>query len=322
LNQVEYYRSPVIPYQHQLHICKEKDTVMPQTPWHGIVVASTLPFKDDLSVDYDRFQEHVRFLADNGVHGITPNGSLGEYQVLTPEERTRVVEVAVEAAPEGFSVIPGVGAYGSAESRRWTEQAQAAGAHAVLALPPNAYRASDDDVVDHYREIAKVGLPIVAYNNPFDTRVDLTAELLSRLSEIDNVVAVKEFSGDIRRITSIQRLAPQLDVLCGADDNVFEAALLGVVGWIGGFSNAMPEQCAKIYEYGTTGQVEKGRALYKQLQAAFFWDTTHLFVQAIKLAQDIAGGYGGPCRPPRNPLSDDVRSQVIKDVEQALAADL
>ncbi len=295
---------------------------MTQKPWHGIVVASTLPFKDDLSVDYDRFQQHVRFLADNGVDGITPNGSLGEYQVLSPGERARVVEAAVEAAPEGFSVIPGVGAYGSAESRQWTEQAKTAGAHGVLALPPNSYRASDDEVVAHYQEIAKVGLPIVAYNNPFDTRVDLTAELLSRLGEIDNVVAVKEFSGDIRRITSIQRLAPQIDVLSGADDNVFEATLLGAVGWIGGFSNALPKQCAKIYEYGTTGQVEKGRVLNKQLQAAFFWDTTHLFVQAIKLAQDVAGGYGGPTRAPRGPLSDEIRAQVIKDVEQALSANL
>ncbi|WP_018600013.1 dihydrodipicolinate synthase family protein [Mycobacterium sp. 155] len=295
---------------------------MTQKPWHGIVVASTLPFKNDMSVDYDRFQQHVRYLADSGVDGITPNGSLGEYQVLTPEERARVVEVAVEAAPEGFSVIPGVGAYGSAESRHWTEQAQAAGAHAVLALPPNAYRADNDEVIAHYREVAKVGLPVIAYNNPFDTRVDLTAELLSRLAEIDNVVAVKEFSGDIRRITSIQRLAPQIDVLSGADDNVLEATLMGAVGWIGGFSNAIPKHCAKIYEYGTTGQVEKGRALYKHLQAAFFWDTTHQFVQAIKLAQDVAGGYGGPCRAPRGPLSDDIRAQVIKDVEQALAVDL
>lgn len=295
---------------------------MTKKPWHGIVVAATLPFKDDLSVDYDRFQEHVRYLADNGVDGVTPNGSLGEYQVLTAEERARVVEVAVEAAPEGFSVIPGVGAYGSAEARRWTEQAQAAGAHAVLALPPNAYRADNDEVISHYRDIAQVGLPIVAYNNPFDTRVDLTAELLARLSEIDNVVAVKEFSGDIRRVTAIQRIAPNIDVLSGADDNVFEATLLGAVGWIGGFSNSMPKQCARIYEYGVTGQVEKGRALYKQLQAAFYWDTTHLFVQAIKLSQDVAGGYGGPTRPPRHPLSDELRAQIVKDVEQALAADL
>jgi 1-pyrroline-4-hydroxy-2-carboxylate deaminase len=289
-------------------------------PWRGIVVASTLPFKDDLSIHYDRYQDHVRFLAGNGVDGITPNGSLGEYQVLTAEERARVVELTVEAAPEGFSVIPGVGAYGSAESVRWTEQALNAGAQGVLALPPNSYRANDDEVVAHYRALSEVGLPIVAYNNPFDTRVDLTAELLARLSELDNVVAVKEFSGDIRRITAIKRLAPGIDVLSGADDNVLEATLMGAVGWIGGFSNSLPKQCAKIYELGTTGQVEEARKLYALLQPAFLWDTKHTFVQAIKLSQDIAGGYGGPTRPPRHPLSDEDRAQVIKDVELAMTA--
>ena len=293
---------------------------MSTKPWRGIVVASTLPFTDDLSIDYDRFQDHVRFLADNGVDGITPNGSLGEYQVLTAEERARVVDAAVEAAPEGFSVIPGVGAYGAAESVRWTEQALNAGAHGVLALPPNAYRANDDEIVDHYRAVAAVGPPIVAYNNPFDTRVDLTAELLSRIAEIDNVVAVKEFSGDVRRITAIQRLAPSLDVLSGADDNVLEATLMGAVGWIGGFSNSLPRACAKIYELGTTGQVEEARTLYALLQPAFLWDTKHTFVQAIKLSQEVAGGYGGPTRPPRHPLSDEDRAQVIKDTELALTA--
>lgn len=293
---------------------------MTTTPWRGIVVAATLPFTADLTVDYDRFQDHVRFLAENGAHGITPNGSLGEYQVLTAEERAHIVELAIEAAPEGFSVIPGVGAYGSAESVRWTEQAQRAGAHGVLALPPNSYRANDDEVVEHYRALDRVGLPVVAYNNPFDTRVDLTPDLLSRIAELDNVVAVKEFSGDVRRITQIRRLAPGLDVLSGADDNVLEATLMGAVGWIGGFSNSLPKACAKIYELGTTGRVEEARELYSLLQPAFLWDTKHTFVQAIKLSQEVAGGYGGPTRPPRLPLSDEDRAHVIKDVELALTA--
>lgn len=295
---------------------------MSSKPWRGIVVASTLPFKEDLSIDYDRFQEHVRFLAENGADGITPNGSLGEYQVLTPEERARVVELAVEAAPDGFHIVPGVGAYGALESRRWTEQAQAAGAHAVLALPPNAYRANEAEIVEHYTTVAEVGLPIVAYNNPFDTRVDLTAELLGRLADIENVVAVKEFSCDIRRITSIQRIAPRLDVLAGADDNVLEATLLGAGGWIGGLSNSMPKACARIFELGTTGQVEAARKLYAQLQPAFLWDSKHTFVQAIKLSQEIAGYYGGPTRPPRGPLTDADRAHLVQDVELALAVDL
>src|SRR6266516_2463235 len=135
--------------------------------WHGVLVATALPFRDDLSVDLDQYADHVRWLAENGCHGVVPNGSLGEYQVLTPDERSAVVRAAVAAAPDGFAVVPGVGAYGALESRRWAEQAAEAGCPAVLLLPPNAYRADEPAVVNHYREVSRAGLPIVAYNNPF-----------------------------------------------------------------------------------------------------------------------------------------------------------
>jgi dihydrodipicolinate synthase/N-acetylneuraminate lyase len=117
--------------------------------WHGVLVATALPFDDDLRIDLDRYREHVRWLAESGCDGVTPNGSLGEYQVLTADERTAVVRAAVEAAPDGFSVMPGVAAYGAHEARRWADDAAQAGAHAVMLLPPNSYRADEQTVVDH-----------------------------------------------------------------------------------------------------------------------------------------------------------------------------
>ncbi|WP_163016346.1 dihydrodipicolinate synthase family protein, partial [Streptomyces sp. Tu 4128] len=95
-------------------------------PWRGVLVATALPLHDDLSVDHDAYAEHCAWLVANGCDGVVPNGSLGEYQVLTPEERARVVETAV-AAVGGERVMPGVAAYGSAEARRWAEQAAEAG---------------------------------------------------------------------------------------------------------------------------------------------------------------------------------------------------
>ena len=154
-------------------------------PWHGILVATALPLRPEtggrLAVDFDCYAEHVAWLAANGCHGIVPNGSLGEYQTLTPQDRARVVETAVAASPEGFVVMPGVAAYGADEARRWTEQAAEAGAPCVMLLPPNAYRADTRSVIAHYREVARTGVPIVAYNNPFDTKVDLVPELLAEL---------------------------------------------------------------------------------------------------------------------------------------------
>jgi dihydrodipicolinate synthase/N-acetylneuraminate lyase len=290
------------------------------TAWRGIVVATALPLREDLSVDFDRYQEHVAWLAANGCDGVSPNGSLGEYQVLTDQERDDVVRAAVEAAPEGFSVIPGTGAYGAAESRRWAEQAQEAGAHAVLSLPPNAYRASAGEVVSHYRELAAVGLPIVAYNNPFDTNVDLTPELVARIAEFDNVVAVKEFSADVRRVHQIRGLAPRVDVLAGADDVLLELALMGAVGWIGGFSNALPRECRRLYDLAVAQDIEHALPLYQQVHDAFAWDSRHTFIQAIKLAMDMAGRYGGPCRLPRLPLTEAEEARARKDFEAAFAA--
>lgn len=290
------------------------------TVWQGIVVATALPFRDDLSVDLDRYQEHVAWLAANGCDGVSPNGSLGEYQVLTDQERADVVSAGVEAAPEGFAVIPGTGAYGGAESRRWAEQALEAGAHGVLSLPPNAYRASGDEVVAHYRELDKVGLPIVAYNNPFDTNVDLSPALIARIAEFDNVVAVKEFSADVRRVHQIRNLAPRIDVLAGADDVLLELVLMGAVGWIGGFSNAFPRECRRLYDVAVDQDVARALPLYRQVHDAFAWDSRHTFIQAIKLAMDMAGRYGGPCRLPRLPLGPADEARARKDFEVAFEA--
>jgi len=287
-------------------------------PWHGVVVASALPFNADLSVDFGAYADHVRWLADNGCHGVTPNGSLGEYQCLSPEERSKSVEVAVASAPEGFSVVPGTGAYGSREAARWARQAMDAGAQAVLSLPPNAYRADDDIVFAHYAEIAGAGIPIVAYNNPHDTKVDLSPELLARLFNAGLIVAVKEFSGDVRRIYEIHELAPGLDVLVGTDDVVLELALAGAKGWIAGYPNALPAASANLWELAVTQDLDQALPMYKDLHSLLRWDSKPAFVQAIKLSMDVAGRRGGPCRPPRLPLADDVAAAVRKDTEKAL----
>lgn len=292
---------------------------MSTQPWHGVVVASALPFNKDLSVDFGAFAEHVRWLAESGCDGITPNGSLGEYQCLTADERAKVVEVAVEAAPEGFSVVPGTGAYGSGESTYWAKQAKDAGAHALLSLPPNAYRADDDVVFAHYEQVASAGLPIVAYNNPLDTKVDLSPTMLARLHAAGFIVAVKEFTGDCRRIYEIQELAPDLDVLVGTDDVLLELALAGAKGWIAGYPNALPEASVELWNLAAAKDLDKALPMYRDLHSLLRWDSKPAFVQAIKLSMDVAGRNGGACRPPRMPLSADIAAAVRKDTEKALA---
>lgn len=294
----------------------------PAKPWHGVLVATALPFNDDLSVDFDAYAEHVAWLAANGCDGVAPNGSLGEYQTLTPEERARVVTTAIEAAPEGFTVMAGAGAYGGLETQRWAEQAAEAGAQALMLLPPNAYRAGEDEVVEHYRRAAEVGLPIVAYNNPIDTKVDLTPSLIARLAGEGYIVGVKEFSGDVRRSYEIKELAPQVDLLIGTDDTVLEMGLDGAVGWVAGYPNALPQATVELYRLSTSGNLsdlQRAREIYRDLHSLLRWDSKTEFVQSIKLSMDIAGRRGGVCRPPRGPLSEAIRARVTTDTEAALA---
>ncbi|MFL6142858.1 MAG: dihydrodipicolinate synthase family protein [Labedaea sp.] len=292
---------------------------IPDRPWRGVLVATALPLRQgDLGVDLDRYAEHVRWLAEQGCHGVVPNGSLGEYQVLTPQERAAVVRTAVEAAPPGFAVVPGVGAYGALEARGWAEQAAEAGAAAVLLLPPNAYRAGDRAVRDHYREVARAGLPIVAYNNPYDTRVDLTPALLADLFGDDLIVAVKEFSGDVRRAYQLAELAPGLDLLAGADDVLLELAIAGAVGWVAGYPNALPRQCVALYAAATSADPGSAVKSYRELHPLLRWDSRTEFVQAIKLSMDVAGRPGGPCRPPREPLSDVDSQAIVLATEEVL----
>lgn len=290
----------------------------------GVVVATTLAFRPDseapagLAVDYDRYAAHCDWLITNGCRGVGPNGSLGEYSSLTDDERRRVVQVAVEAVAGRGLVIAGAHGVGWHQAQRWAQYAKEDGADAVLLLPPIVYRANESEIIEHYRRVAEVGLPIMVYNNPIDTKVDLTPRLIAKLAEIPEVVAVKEFSGDIRRVLEIKELC-DVDVIAGADDLLFEALVAGATGWFAGYPNAFPREAVEIYDLVQDGRIDEARELYTTLVTVFRWDSRTEFVQAIKLSIDLAGGsYGGPTRPPRGPLSAEHEAQVRADTQRAL----
>lgn len=290
----------------------------------GVVVATTLPFKEDpsapagLAVDYDKFAEHCNFLIENGCRGVGPNGSLGEYSSLTDDERRTVIKVAVETVGDRGIVVAGVHGVGWHQAVQWAEYAKEDGADGVLCLPPTIYRANRAEVIEHYSKVNEVGLPMMLYNNPLDTKVDLTPDLIAELSKLENVVAVKEFSTDIRRVMDIQDLC-DIDVIAGADDLLFESLVAGAVGWFAGYPNVFPRESAQICELVQQGKIDTAREIYRALRPVFYWDSETEFVQAIKLSQDVAGNtYGGPTRPPRGPLTEEQQRLIRRDTQRAL----
>ncbi len=293
---------------------------MTSKPWHGVLVATPTFFHDDRSLDLDHFQEHIAWLAENGCSGATPAGSLGEYQVLAEQERIDLIVAAVEAAPDGFSIIPGVSSYGGDEALKWANEAARAGADAVMCQPPTAYRADTRDVVEHYKRVADAGLPIMAYNNPFDTRVDLDPRMLYEVADaVPLVGSIKDFSGKPSRAYQMKAMTPQVEVVVGMDTVVVELLLAGATGWVAGFPSSLPALCVKLYDSVRAGDLETALEIYDTAQQLFVWDDHHHFVQAVKLSMDVVGRYGGPSRPPRHALDDAAAAEITRLTREAAA---
>lgn len=286
----------------------------------GVWPAATLPFEEDGSVAYSKLAEHVEWLVESGCTGVVVNGSLGEYETLTQEERSKVVATAIDAIGSD-RVIPGVSDKSADLAVEWARHAKDLEVPMVMALPPTSHAPTEDELVLHFRKIAEVGLPIIAYNNPWSTRAALTPSILARLAtEVPEIVAVKDFSQDVRTVLQIMEVAPSIQVIAGCDDVLLESVVVGARGWIAGFVNAFPEQSVALYDMVVAGDLDRALPLYREMLPILRWDADPRFVQAIKLGQEVASRYGGPVRLPRTSLPEDEAAEVISAAKRALEA--
>ncbi len=286
----------------------------------GIIPAVTTPFDASGAIDTDGLDGNVAALLDAGVHGIVATGTMGEAGSLSTDERRTVVRAVVEAVEGRVPVIVGVSAGTPAAAIALAADAADAGASALMMLPPLGYRGDAREIEGHYRAVAEAGgLPLMAYNNPEASGTDMRADLIARLyEEIDAVVAVKECSGDARRIPEIINAAPGLEVLVGGDDWALEGFAAGASGWVSGVADVLPRECVELYEACRSGDLETARTIYARLLPLARFDMTPKLVQYFKAAMDEVGFAGGPCRPPRLALTEDERA-VLRDA-MAVAA--
>ncbi len=288
----------------------------------GVHVALTTPF-DAMTGDIDlaALETHAAWLLENGISGLVPNGSLGEYESMDRDERRAVVETVARVTNGRGKLIVGVSAPNWRIAGDHARHAADVGADAVMLLPPTNHASTRAELLDHYRSVAQHGVPVVVYNNPFSTRTDLTPEIIAELGELDGITAVKEFSGDVRRIAEIAERSPHLQVLCGADDLALESAVMGATGWIGGFTGALPRETIRLFELGRLGDVAAALPLYRSLLPLLRWDSGPRFVEAIKYAIDLLGlSAGGAPRPPRRILDELDRELVTRQLQNARGA--
>jgi 4-hydroxy-tetrahydrodipicolinate synthase len=270
----------------------------------GIIPAVTTPFDADGAVDTAALAANVRFLLDAGVHGVVATGTMGEAGSLSAAERALIVRTVAEEIGGRVPLIVGVSSGSAAASLEFARDAP--GADAIMCLPPLGYRADLPELVAFYRSVAEgSGLPVMLYNNPEASGVDLRADAIAAIAaEVEGVVAVKECSGDVRRIPALLAAAPQLEVLVGGDDWALEGFAVGATGWVTGVADIAPRECVALYEAVRGGELEAAREVYMRLLPLSRFDMTPKLVQYFKAAMDEAGLAGGPCRAPRLPLSE------------------
>ncbi|QKV18996.1 4-hydroxy-tetrahydrodipicolinate synthase [Oricola thermophila] len=286
-------------------------------PFRGTYTVMITPFTDD-GIDVPALREFVNWQIDQGIHGLIPLGSTGEFLSMTESEREQVVETVIDEARGRVPVLIGTGAEWTEDAVRWTRQAEVAGADGVMVIPPFYSTPTEDELFAHYKAVADAtSLPVMLYNNPATANVDLTPPIVARLSTIDNVSYIKESTMDVTRIRDI------LD-LCGDRMNVFggimgfESFLAGAIGWVAVGSNLMPKEFANLFTATADEKdLEKARAIYRQVLPVIRLVGGHRYVSGSKAGLAVLGHPVGSPRMPRLPLSDDDLTAAREALQQA-----
>jgi 4-hydroxy-tetrahydrodipicolinate synthase len=290
--------------------------------WRGVLPAVTTPFGADLSVDHRTLAEQARSLVELGAVGIVPLGSLGEGATLQPGEKREVLKTLVEAVSDRAAVVPGISSLSTAEAVHLARDARSIGCKGLMVLPPYVYSTDWREMKAHVAAIlAATDLPCMLYNNPVAYTTDFRPEHVAELArEFANLEAVKESSGDVRRVTGIRALlADRVSILVGLDDTIVEGVEAGAVGWIAGLVNAFPAETVALYRYAMDGRKREAHELYRWFLPLLRMDTVPKFVQLIKLAQERMGRGSARVRPPRLELVGEERSAALATIEHALA---
>lgn len=290
--------------------------------WNGVFPAATTQFALDLSVDIKATQNVLDALIKDGVHGLVIMGTCGENNSLEPEEKIRVLEAACEVVNKRVPVIVGISEMTTGRGVKFAKEATRIGADCLMVLPAMVYVPKDYELVNHFREIAKAtDLPMMLYNNPTAYRVSIDAPVLSQLTEVPNIVAIKESSANTKRYTDLyNQFKERFIIMAGLDDVAYEGLLLGAKGWISGLTSAFPQESVALVDALAKGDVQTALKIYRWFMPLLHLDAEHDLVQCIKLAEQIMGRGNERVRAPRYVLQGERRQEIINLVETAVRA--
>ncbi len=290
--------------------------------WRGVIPAMTTAFKEDLTLDRAFIARHCEWFLENGCNGVVALGSLGEAATLTAAEKVQVLDTCVEAFSGRAPVVAGISALSTAEAVSLAKSAEVAGCRGLMVLPPYVYLGDWRETQTHVAAVFEATpLPCMLYNNPIAYGVDFLPHQVEELAHRHgNLVAIKESSSDIRRVTALRALlADRLAILVGVDDAIVESIAAGAVGWIAGLVNAFPKESVDLFRLASQGDYARAFELYRWFLPLLRMDTVPKFVQLIKLVQEEAGMGNARVRPPRLPLAGAELAEARRIIATALA---
>ena len=274
-------------------------------PFRGTFTVLVTPFTaDGARVDLAALERLVAFQIEEGIEGLIPLGSTGEFLSVSRDERTAIVETTIRAAAGRIPILIGTGAEDTRDAVSLAREADALGADGVLVIPPFYSVPTADELYVHYKKIADaIGIPVMVYNNPATANVDLTPDILARLSTIEGCRYVKESTLEVTRVRDIlQACDGRMEVFAGVLG--YESAFLGAVGWVAVCSNVVPSLSARMFRSAAAGDVATALPLYRRLSPLLPWVGGPRYVSGTKAALRLIGRDMGPPRPPRLPLPE------------------
>jgi 1-pyrroline-4-hydroxy-2-carboxylate deaminase len=290
--------------------------------WSGVFPAITTQMEKGGALDLESTARHADALVQSGVTGLIFLGSLGENQSLAAEEKRRVMEAMVEAVNGRVPVLSGVAESSVDAACLYVRDCEKLGLDGFMLMPPMIYKSPDvAESLYHFRTVAKAtGLPIIVYNNPISYGHDITPELFAELADQKNFVALKESSGNTRRITDLHNtVGDRYAIFTGVDDLALESAILGIDGWVAGSGIAFPVENQYFWELTRAGRWDEAREIYRWFAPLLHLDTHPKFVQYIKLAVQECGLGKEWTRPPRLPLTGAERKQILKVIHDGIS---
>jgi dihydrodipicolinate synthase/N-acetylneuraminate lyase len=294
----------------------------PQPRWEGIFPAITTKFHADESIDAEGTARHIDFQIRNGIHGLVTCGSLGEASTLTLEEKLQVAQIALEAADGRVPVLANVSETSTREALRYIDGANKLGVAGYMVMPSVIYVADAREAMANVRAMAAAAQrPLMVYNNPVAYRVDLKPEHMLELADCEWIAAIKESTGDIRRITDLRNtVGDRYQLFLGVDDLAYEGLALGCDGLLAGVGCAFPRETVALYELMKAGKFAEALPLYQWMTPMLHLDVSNKLVQNLKLIDVLVGVGTEHMRRPRLPLVGEEREFVTRVVQKALAS--